>query len=137
MWREEGDMLRSTAGGVGVSAQSCGTTCTPEKTHRHACEEDLSPRGSHMGVLAAWFWCSDGELKSRLQTHALLLPECGDPGEAGSMTAVPSSAMRSWRARLGCSGEMGGERAPLSHPFARRGSFRSRGSSRDSMTTNS
>ena len=62
-------------------------------------------------------------------------PVCGDAGEAGSMTAVPSSAMRSWRARLGCSGESGGERAPLSLPLARRGSFRSRGSSRDSMAT--
>ena len=65
-------------------------------------------------------------------------PVCGEAGEAGSMTAVPSSAMRSWRARLGCSGESGesgGERAPLSLPLARRGSFRSRGSSRDSMAT--
>lgn len=63
-------------------------------------------------------------------------PVCGEAGDAGSMTAVPSSAMRSWRARLGCSGERGGERAPLSLPLARRGSFRSRGSSRESMATN-
>ena len=62
------------------------------------------------------------------------LPECGDAGEAGSMTAVPSSAIWSWRTRLGCTAERGGERAPLSFPLARLGSFRSRGSSRDSMT---
>lgn len=60
-------------------------------------------------------------------------PVCGDAGEAGSMTAVPSSAMWSWRACLGCSGERGGLRAPLSFPLALRGSFRSRGSSSDSM----
>ena len=28
-WREEGDMLRSTAGGVGVSVLSRGTTAAP------------------------------------------------------------------------------------------------------------
>lgn len=63
------------------------------------------------------------------------LPVCRQPGEAGSMTAVPSSVIRSRRARLGCTGEKEGERTPLSRPLARRGSLRSRGSSRDSMTT--
>ncbi len=28
-------MLRSTAGGVGVSVRSCGTTCTPEKINTY------------------------------------------------------------------------------------------------------
>lgn len=51
------------------------------------------------------------------------------------MTAVPSSAMSSWRDCLGCSGERDGERAPLSLPLGRRGSFRSRGSSRESIAT--
>lgn len=61
------------------------------------------------------------------------LPECGDAGEAGSIIAVPSSVICSWRTRLGCSGERRGEQVPLSFPFALRGSFRSRGSSSDSM----
>lgn len=52
------------------------------------------------------------------------------------MTAVPSSAIWSRRARFGCSGASGGERPPLSFPLARRGSFRSRGSSKDSMANN-
>lgn len=93
MWREEGDVLRSTAGGVGgVSGLSWETTSTPV---------------------------------------------CGEAGEAGTMTAVPSSAMRSCRARLKGIGErvrVGGDRAPLSRPLTRpRGSIRSNGSSKDSM----
>lgn len=61
---------------------------------------------------------------------------CGEAGEAGSITAVPSSAMKSWRARLACSGDRGGECTPLSLPLGRRWSFRSRGSSKESMAAN-
>ncbi len=54
------------------------------------------------------------------------------------MTAVPSSAIRSWPAPLVWMWEgvrVGGDLAPLSHPLTRPlGTFRSSGSSKDSMT---
>lgn len=69
---------------------------------------------------------------------SLCLPVCGEAGDAGMMTAVPSSAIRSCPAPLACMGEgvrVGGDMVPLSRPPTHPlGTFRSSGSSKDSMT---
>lgn len=110
--REDGDMLRSTAGGVGVSDLPCRTPACPHII----CYTCYTVRKVVMFAVLTY------------------LPACGESGDPGTMTAVPSSAMRSCPAPLPCMGE-DGDLAPLSRPLTRPfGTLRSSGSSKDSMT---